>query len=118
MKVRILSRKLARRGHSVTVLTVNLGSAEWLALGVTPEKTFAVGALSKTEARPFILRHGCDIALTVNPPVVGLWWDFVGPRLVRRSIEPCPTALWHAFGVDAAHFAPGSPGATIRSTRL
>jgi hypothetical protein len=41
VKVRVLSRKLAQRGHSVTVLTVNLGSAEWLAMGVTPKKTSA-----------------------------------------------------------------------------
>src|ERR1700688_1364326 len=41
VKVRILSRKLASRGHEVTVLTVNLGSAEWLALNLTPQKTSA-----------------------------------------------------------------------------
>ena len=29
VKVRILSRKLVQRGHSVTVLTANLGSKEW-----------------------------------------------------------------------------------------
>ena len=41
VKVRILSRKLAQRGHSVTVHAVNVGSAEWLVLGATPEKTSA-----------------------------------------------------------------------------
>ena len=33
VKVRILSQKLAQRGNAVTVLTVNLGSEEWLGLG-------------------------------------------------------------------------------------
>jgi glycosyltransferase involved in cell wall biosynthesis len=39
VKVRILSRKLAERGHEVAVLTVNLGSADWTATNITPERT-------------------------------------------------------------------------------
>jgi len=66
VKVRILSRKLAQRGHYVTVLTVNLGSAEWLALGVTPEKTSAGWRTVEDGVEaiylPTWLRHGCDIA--------------------------------------------------------
>ena len=38
-KVRVLSRKLAERGHDVTVLTANLGTAEWTRIGLPIEKT-------------------------------------------------------------------------------
>jgi hypothetical protein len=71
---------------------------------VTPKKTSAGWRTVEDGVEaiylPTWLRYR---ALTVNPRVIG----FVGPRLVRRSIEPYPTALWHAFGVDAALFVPG-----------
>lgn len=72
MKVRILSRKLAERGHEVTVLTVNLGSAEWRASNVAPQKTFA-GWRSVEDGveavyLPTWLRYR---AVTLNPGVVG-----------------------------------------------
>lgn len=71
VKVRILSQKLAERGHSVTVLTVNLGSAEWIATGVTPEKTSAGSRFVENGVEaiylPTWLRHR---ALTLNPGVV------------------------------------------------
>jgi glycosyltransferase involved in cell wall biosynthesis len=38
-KVRILSRKLAQRGHEVTVLTANLGSVDWARITSPAEKT-------------------------------------------------------------------------------
>jgi glycosyltransferase involved in cell wall biosynthesis len=38
-KVRVLSRKLAERGHDVTVLTANLGIADWSRIGLPIEKT-------------------------------------------------------------------------------
>ena len=71
VKVRILSRKLAQRGHEVTVLTVNLGSAEWLASKVTPQKTPA-GWRSVEDGveavyLPTWLRYR---AVTLNPGVV------------------------------------------------
>jgi glycosyltransferase involved in cell wall biosynthesis len=38
-KVRALSRKLVEHGHSVTVLTANLGLSEWLSVACPPEET-------------------------------------------------------------------------------
>jgi glycosyltransferase involved in cell wall biosynthesis len=71
VKVRILSRNLAQRGHNVTVLTANLGSEEW---------TQSVGAPEKTPAGWRMLEHGVEAiylpswlryrALTLNPRVV------------------------------------------------
>src|SRR5580704_17176784 len=72
VKVRILSRKLAQRGHEVTVLTVNLGSAEWLASKITPQKTSAgwrnVEDGVEAVYLPTWLRYR---AITLNPGVVG-----------------------------------------------
>lgn len=39
VKVRILSRKLAQRGHAVTVLTADLGRVDWVRIGNPAEKT-------------------------------------------------------------------------------
>jgi glycosyltransferase involved in cell wall biosynthesis len=71
-KVRFLSRRLSARGHSVTVLTANLGKDEWERRGFRPEPS------------PFGLRfHEDGVAaiylptwlrfrhLTVNPGVTG-----------------------------------------------
>jgi glycosyltransferase involved in cell wall biosynthesis len=71
VKVRILSRKLAQRGHEVTVLTVNLGSAEWLASNITPTKT-SVGLRTVEDGVEAVylstwLRYR---AVTFNPHVV------------------------------------------------
>lgn len=71
VKVRILSRKLAERGHEVTVLTVNLGSAEWLASNIAPQKT-SVGLRTVEDGveavyLPTWLRYR---AVTLNPRVV------------------------------------------------
>ena len=38
-KVRAISGKLAEHGHSVTVLTANLGMSEWLRVAQQPEET-------------------------------------------------------------------------------
>jgi glycosyltransferase involved in cell wall biosynthesis len=70
VKVRILSRKLAERGHEVTVLTVNLGFVEWAAANVTPDRT-SLGwrfVENRVEAvyLPTWFRYR---ALTVNPGV-------------------------------------------------
>jgi len=70
-KVRILSRKLAARGHDVTVLTANLGSDDWSRIAA-PEKT--VMGLRLTEAGvvaiylPTWARYR---TLTINPRVLG-----------------------------------------------
>jgi glycosyltransferase involved in cell wall biosynthesis len=70
-KVRILSRKLAERGHDVTVLTANLGSADWVRIVEPPEKT--VMGLRTTEDRvvaiylPTWARYR---TLTINPRVL------------------------------------------------
>jgi glycosyltransferase involved in cell wall biosynthesis len=72
VKVRILSRKLVQRGHSVTVLTANLGSKEWTQSVGAPEKT--PGGLRVAEQGveaiylPSWLRYR---TLTINPRVVG-----------------------------------------------
>ena len=67
VKVRILSRKLAERGHDVTVLTVNLGSVEWAAANVTPKKTLLrVGGSPKIESKPFTFQHGLGIAPSLS----------------------------------------------------
>jgi glycosyltransferase involved in cell wall biosynthesis len=72
VKVRILSRKLAQRGHGITVLTANLGSSEWLSSRITPEKTPAGWRTMEEGVEalylPSLLRYR---ALTVNPRVVG-----------------------------------------------
>ena len=70
-KVRILSRKLTERGHDVTVLTANLGSADWVRIVEPAEKT-AMG-LRTTEDRvvaiylPTWARYR---TLTINPRVL------------------------------------------------
>jgi glycosyltransferase involved in cell wall biosynthesis len=70
-KVRILSRKLAERGHDVTVLTTNLGSADWVRIAEPAEIT-AMG-LRMTENGvvaiylPTLARYR---TLTINPRVL------------------------------------------------
>ncbi len=70
-KVRILSRKLAERGHDVTVLTTNLGSADWVRIAEPAEIT-AMG-LRMTEDGvvaiylPTLARYR---TLTINPRVL------------------------------------------------
>ncbi|MFZ3332655.1 MAG: glycosyltransferase, partial [Candidatus Acidiferrales bacterium] len=70
-KVRAISRKLAEHGHSVTVLTANLGMSEWLNVAHYPEQT--VMGLESTENGivaiylPTLARYR---VLTVNPRVV------------------------------------------------
>lgn len=85
-KVRTLSRKLAQRGHHVTVLTVNLGAAEWAQAGVVPENTPLGWRMVEDGVEaiylPEIARYR---AITVNP----------------RLIQFCRTSL---DDFDVAHF--------------
>jgi len=71
VKVRILSRKLAERGNSVTVLTVNLGAAEWAVANISPETTSAGWRFVENRVEaiylPTWMRHR---AITINPEVL------------------------------------------------
>jgi len=72
VKVRTLSRKLAQRGHSVTVLTADLGAAEWAPSGCPREKTSAGWRMVEDGVEAFYLPSWLRYrALTVNPGVVG-----------------------------------------------
>ena len=70
-KVRALSRKLAERGHSVTVLSANLGLSEWSSIACSVRET-AMG-LQSTENGvvaiylPTLARYR---VLTINPRVI------------------------------------------------
>lgn len=70
-KVRTLSRKLVEHGHSVTVLTANLGLSEWSGVASSPEET--VLGLEGTQDGvaaiylPTLARYR---VLTINPRVV------------------------------------------------
>ena len=72
VKVRILSRKLAQRGHSVTVLTANLGPKEWTQSVGAPERTPDGWRMVEKGVEaiylPSWLRYR---TLTINPHVVG-----------------------------------------------
>jgi glycosyltransferase involved in cell wall biosynthesis len=71
VKVRILSRKLVQRGHTVTVLTANLGSKEWTQSVGVPEKTPEGWRMAEQGVDalylPSWLRYR---TLTINPRVV------------------------------------------------
>jgi glycosyltransferase involved in cell wall biosynthesis len=70
-KVRILSRNLAHRGHHVTVLTVNLGAAEWTQAGIVPEKTSLGWRLVEDGVEAIYLPEvGRYRAITINPRLV------------------------------------------------
>ena len=75
-KVRALSRKLVEHGHSVTVLTTNLGVAEWSNVACPPEE-IALG-LQLTENGvvaiylPTLVRYR---VLTINPRVIRFCWS-------------------------------------------
>ena len=103
VKVRILSRKLAERGHEVTVLTVNLGSAEWRAANVTPQKTSAGwrNVQDGVEAiyLPTWLRYR---AVTLNPGVVG----FCSASLAKFDVAHF-YGLYDLLGPAVAHFCRG-----------
>jgi glycosyltransferase involved in cell wall biosynthesis len=71
-KVRALSRKLAEHGHSVTVLSVNLGISEWLHITCQTKKT-ALGLQCTDNGvvaiyLPTLARYR---VLTINPRVIG-----------------------------------------------
>ena len=78
-KVRILSKKLAERGHHVTVLTAQLGSAEWPAPGAALEKTPDGWRTMIEGVEAIYLRSWWRYrALTVNPHVVGFCKSALG----------------------------------------
>jgi glycosyltransferase involved in cell wall biosynthesis len=100
VKVRILSRKLSQRGHNVTVLTVNLGSAEWLASNITPQKTSAgwrnVEDGVEAVYLPTWLRYR---AVTLNPRVVG----FCSASLAKFDVVHF-YGLYDLLGPSVAYF--------------
>ena len=70
-KVRTLSRKLAQRGHKVTVLTVNLGPSEWAQAGVVPEKTSLGWRFIEAGVEAIYLPEvGRYRAITINPRLI------------------------------------------------
>lgn len=72
VKVRTLSRKLAQRGHCVTVLTADLGSAEWSQSGCPREKSSAGWRMVEEGVEALYLPSWFRYrALTLNPGVVG-----------------------------------------------
>jgi len=96
-KVRILSRKLAERGHNVTVLTTNLGSADWVRLAAPPEETpMGLRMIEDGVVAIYLPTWGRYRALTINPRVLGFCkesltgfdlvhfyglYDFLGPSV-------------------------------------
>ncbi len=100
MKVRTISRKLTEHGHSITVLTAYLGSAEWLAAGATPGKNrFGWGRVEdgvQAVYLPTWLRHR---ALTLNPGVV----KFCGASLAKFDIVHF-YGLYDLLGPAVAYF--------------
>ena len=85
-KVRILSRKLAARGHEVTVLTANLGPDDWSRIAEPAEK--ATMGLRLTEdgvVAIYLPTWARYRTLTINPRVL---------RFCRRSL----------MGFDLVHF--------------
>jgi len=76
VKVRMLSKNLAQRGHAVTVLTANLGSSEWKSSRLVANET-AFGLQTsengvETIYLPTWFRYR---ALTVNPRVIRFCWS-------------------------------------------
>ena len=100
VKVRILSRKLVQRGHSVTVLTANLGSKEWTQSVGVPEKTPEGWRMAEQGVEaiylPSWLRYR---TLTINPRVVG----FCGASLRRFDLVHF-YGLYDLLGPAVSHF--------------
>ena len=85
-KVRILSRKLADRGHEVTVLTANLGEDDWSRNAEPPEKTTMGLRLNEDGVVAIYLRTWLRYrTLTINPGLL---------RFCRASLK----------GFDLVHF--------------
>ena len=100
VKVRILSRKLVQRGHSVTVLTANLGSKEWTESVGVPEKTPEGWRMAEQGVEaiylPSWLRYR---TLTINPRVV----RFCGASLRRFDLVHF-YGLYDLLGPAVSHF--------------
>jgi glycosyltransferase involved in cell wall biosynthesis len=85
-KVRILSRKLADRGHEVTVLTANLGKDDWSRNAEPPERTTMGLRLNEGGVVAIYLRTWLRYrTLTINPGLL---------RFCRASLK----------GFDLVHF--------------
>lgn len=71
-KVRTLSREMSRRGHQVSILTAQLGGAEWQDRSISPETCPFGFAYTENGVRavylPSWLRYR---SLTLNPSVIG-----------------------------------------------
>jgi len=100
VKVRILSRKLAQRGHHVTVLTAQLGPAEWPTMGAAVEKTpdgwRTVDEGVEAIYLPSWWRYR---ALTVNPHVIGF-----SRSALRRFDLVHFYGLYDLLGPAVSHF--------------
>jgi glycosyltransferase involved in cell wall biosynthesis len=100
VKVRILSRKLVQRGHTVTVLTANLGSKEWTPSVGVPEKTPEGWKMAEQGVEaiylPSWLRYR---TLTINPRVVG----FCGASLRQFDLVHF-YGLYDLLGPAVSHF--------------
>jgi glycosyltransferase involved in cell wall biosynthesis len=74
-KVRAISRKLVEHGHSVTVLTANLGLSEWASVVCPREETTMGFQATEYGVRaiylPTLMRYR---ALTINPRVIRFCW--------------------------------------------
>ena len=100
VKVRILSRKLVQRGHTVTVLTANLGSKEWTPSVGVPEKTPQGWKMAEQGVEaiylPSWLRYR---TVTINPRVVG----FCGASLRQFDLVHF-YGLYDLLGPAVSHF--------------
>jgi len=100
VKVRILSRKLVQRGHHVTVLTAQLGSAEWPAPGAAPMKTPDGWRAMDEGVEAIYLRSWWRYrALTLNPHVVG----FCKSALGKFDLVHC-YGLYDLLGPTVGYF--------------
>ncbi len=100
VKVRILSRKLAERGHDVAVLTVNLGSAEWTAANITPTKTPVGWRFVENGVEAVYLTSWLRYrAITLNPGVM----RFCETKLAHFDVAHF-YGLYDLLGPAIAHF--------------
>jgi len=79
VKVRTLSRQLARRGHKVTVLTAYLGQKDWLSGVPAPDKC-AIGwrAIENEVEAVYLPTWARYRTLTINPGLMGFCRNNLG----------------------------------------
>ncbi|HTV60801.1 MAG TPA: glycosyltransferase [Verrucomicrobiae bacterium] len=106
-KVRTLSQEMSRRGHTVSILTAQLGAADWEERSISPEKCDFGLSYSENGVRAVYLSSWLRYrSLTLNPSVIGFsrsclgefdlihvfgLYDLLGPSVIyfcRRSAIP------------------------------